>query len=63
MKRIIAYLKDAYQELRYKTTWPTWSELQNSAVAVLIASILIAVMILVMDIASRNVMELYYNTF
>ncbi len=61
MNRIIAYLKEAYMELRFKVTWPTLSELQNSAVVVLVASVLIAIMILLMDVASRNVMELYYN--
>jgi len=61
MNRIIAYLKEAYQELRYKVTWPTWAELQNSAIVVLVASVLIAIMILLMDVASRNVMEIYYN--
>lgn len=44
-----------------KVTWPTWSQLQSSAVVVLVASILIALVIFAMDKASSNVLELFYN--
>ena len=44
-----AYLEDTYNELRYKVSWPTWSELQSSAIVVLVASVIIALIIFVMD--------------
>jgi len=43
-------------------TWPTWAQLQSHAVIVLIASVIIALVIFIMDKASSNVMELLYNT-
>lgn len=44
-----AYLEDTYQELRYKVSWPTWKELQSSAIVVLVASVIIALIIFAMD--------------
>lgn len=64
MRRLIAYCISAYHELfgpEKKVTWPTWQELQNSAVVVLIASVIIALLLLAMDMASSETMDLYYN--
>ncbi len=44
-----------------KVTWPTWAQLQSSAVVVLVASVIIALVIFAMDKASSNVLELFYN--
>ncbi len=49
MDRISLYLKDVYNELLYKVSWPTWEELQSSVVVVLIASLIIAFLIFLMD--------------
>lgn len=63
MNRFKLYLQEAYNELVFKVTWPTWEELQNSAVVVLIASIIIALIVLGMDQASRNVLKVIYGMF
>jgi len=47
--RIVRYVKESYDELIHKVSWPTWAELQNSAVVVSIASLVIAMVIFVMD--------------
>lgn len=47
--RIGAYIKDSFDELLHKVTWPTWEELQNSAVVVAITSLIIALIIFIMD--------------
>ena len=59
-KRFFNYCKESYEELVHKTTWPTRSELLNSAIVVLSASLLIAVVVFVMDFCFQNVMELVY---
>ncbi len=61
MKKILANIKDSYNELRYKVSWPTRSELTNSAVVVMIASLIIALVILVMDLGFENVMSFFYE--
>jgi len=40
--------------LVHKVTWPTWKELQSSATIVMIASIIIALVIFVMDFIIEN---------
>ena len=59
-KRFYNYCKESYEELVHKTTWPTRSELFNSAIVVLSASLLIAVVVFVMDFCFQHVMELIY---
>jgi preprotein translocase subunit SecE len=49
MSQFIQYLKDSYQELLTKVTWPSWKELQGSSVLVFVASLLIAGLVFVMD--------------
>ena len=47
--KIVSYIKGSFDELINKVTWPTWEELQNSAVVVAIASLIIALIIFIMD--------------
>ncbi|MCR4765441.1 MAG: preprotein translocase subunit SecE [Bacteroidaceae bacterium] len=60
MNKVVAYLKETYDELVHKVTWPTYSELTNSAVAVLYASLIIALVVFVMDFCFQNIMEFVY---
>ena len=53
MAKVSEYIKESYIELTQKVTWPTWSELQSSAILVLIAALIIALIILVMDQAYK----------
>ncbi|MFH0760525.1 MAG: preprotein translocase subunit SecE [Bacteroidota bacterium] len=59
--KVKTYLKEAYDELVHKVSWPTWSELQSSAIVVLVASLIIALIVLIMDASFRNLMELIYG--
>ena len=60
MKKIVSYLKETYDELVHKVSWPTYSELSSSAVAVLSASLIIALVVFVMDFCFQNIMEFIY---
>lgn len=59
--RIVQYTKNAYLELVQKVSWPTWSQLQNSAIVVMIASLLFACVVLVMDLSFQNIMKGIYS--
>ena len=48
-KNFIHNCKESYNELVHKTTWPTGKELASSAVIVLVASLMIAVVVYLMD--------------
>ena len=41
MNKISAYFKDSYHELMEKVSWPTWEQLQQSTMIVLVATIVI----------------------
>jgi preprotein translocase subunit SecE len=58
---IKTYLKESYTELIHKVTWPTWNELQNSGVLVLVATLVIAVIVAVMDLGFSRIMEFIYS--
>jgi preprotein translocase subunit SecE len=45
-----------------KVTWPTWGELQNSAVLVLVASFIIALVVFAMDKGSTFVLDTFYKS-
>ena len=62
-KNITADIREAYDELMHKVTWPTWKELQSSALVVMVASFIIALIIFVMDISFEKVMEVIYGLF
>jgi preprotein translocase subunit SecE len=61
LEGIVTYCKDSYEELVHKTTWPTRSELMNSAVVVLTASLCIALVVFVMDWFFQSGMEFVYG--
>ena len=61
MKGLQLYVKEAYNELVHKVTWPTWEELQESALVVLVAALIFAIVVLGMDFASKKLMEVIYS--
>ena len=60
MEKISLYVKESYNELMNKVTWPTWANLQSSTVLVLVASVIIALVIFAMDAVSKQVLDLIY---
>ena len=56
----ISYSKACYDELAHKTTWPTRAELTHSAMVVLSASLVIALLVFAFDFVFRNLMEFVY---
>jgi preprotein translocase subunit SecE len=61
MKKIIVSLKASYDELVHKVSWPTTSELSSSAVVVLFASLLMALVVFGIDIVFEHFMKLIYT--
>ncbi|TVQ08115.1 MAG: preprotein translocase subunit SecE [Bacteroidetes bacterium] len=63
MKKLVNYFKETYDELINKVSWPTWSELQSSAVVVSIASLIIALVVYLMDVTFSSVLKQFYTLF
>ena len=63
MNKLTAYIKDSYQELVQKVTWPTWDQLQQSTMIVLGATLVITFMVWIMDLAANNSLKFIYSLF
>ncbi len=61
MNKISAYFRDSYKELLEKVTWPTWQQLQQSTMIVLVATLIITAIVWTMDFASNSILKFVYS--
>jgi preprotein translocase subunit SecE len=61
MSKIVTYIEETKEELFTNVTWPTWPELQSSAILVMVASTIIGLLVWGMDLAFSKLMELAYQ--
>jgi preprotein translocase subunit SecE len=61
MNKIGSFISGSIDEVKNKVTWPTFSELQTNTMLVLVASLIFALVIGVIDFASKYLMEVVYN--
>ncbi|PTX15205.1 preprotein translocase subunit SecE [Pontibacter mucosus] len=63
MSNIRTYINDTVEEMKNKVSWPSYAELQNSSVLVLIGSLIFALIVGVMDFGFDTVLSWFYNQF
>lgn len=61
--KLQTYVKESYDELMHKVSWPSWPELQNSAIVVSIAALIIAMVVYLMDISFSSILQEFYKLF
>lgn len=61
MEKVKTYILDSIEEIRTKVTWPKFNELQSSAILVLVASLIFAIIIMLVDISFMNGLSWFYN--
>jgi preprotein translocase subunit SecE len=61
--KVLTYFRESYDELLHKVSWPTWQELQGSAIVVSVASLIIALIVFAMDQVFENVLLQFYKLF
>ena len=61
MRKFVNYLKESYTELTKKVSCQTWDKLQSSAILVMVATLIFAVVIFAMDFAFRHLMTFIYT--
>ncbi len=61
MSKIGTYIEETKDELFNKVTWPTWPELQSSALLVMVASTIIGLIVWAMDLGFSKLMETAYQ--
>ncbi len=57
----MGYIKNSYNELVEKVSWPSFSQLQSSTVVVMVASVIFAIVVLAMDMSFENIMAGIYK--
>lgn len=60
--KIVNYLKETYDELVHKVSWPSAQDLQSSVLVVSIASLIIALIVFLMDALFNAGMGLLFPT-
>lgn len=61
MSKFGNYIQEAYDELVHKVTWPSWEELQQTTIIVLVSLAIITLLIFGMDAVSENVLKVVYG--
>ncbi|MBP8726254.1 MAG: preprotein translocase subunit SecE [Saprospiraceae bacterium] len=61
MDKFVLYVKESYQELMEKVSWPTWPNLVDSAKVVLISSVLLSVLLFAIDFVVNQVLTFVYS--
>ena len=61
MNKFGNYIQEAYDELIHKVSWPSWEELQQTTIIVLIALSLVTAVVFAMDFISENALQAIYK--
>lgn len=63
MNKLKNYIAESWDEIKNKVTWSKYSELQGSAILVLVASAIFAVVIGAMDWVFKSGIQWFYREF
>ncbi|MDE5811678.1 MAG: preprotein translocase subunit SecE [Muribaculaceae bacterium] len=58
--KILTNIEESYDELRYKTSWPTKKQVVKSSLIVMLASVIIAAIIFLIDWVFKTITEFIY---
>jgi preprotein translocase subunit SecE len=61
VEKLKVYLSDVYVELKEKTTWPSFKQLQKDSLLVLGTSVAFALVIKIMNMAFEGIMDFIYS--
>jgi len=63
MQKVKNYILESWDEVKNKVTWSKYSELQSSAILVLVASTIFALVIGAIDWVFQTGLEWFYKEF
>ncbi|MFT4971707.1 MAG: preprotein translocase subunit SecE, partial [Saprospiraceae bacterium] len=61
MDRLKLYIKESYNELVNKVTWPSLASLQQTTVVVIVGSIILTGIVAIMDGVWKNLLTTIYD--
>ncbi len=56
-------IKESWVEVTENVTWPKFTDLQSSSILVLVASLIFAFLVGVVDLAFKSGLDLFYSSF
>ncbi|WP_395768896.1 preprotein translocase subunit SecE [Aquirufa sp.] len=63
MSSFTSLIKDSWVEVTENVTWPKFTDLQSSSILVLVASLIFALLVGVVDLAFKSGLDLFYSSF
>ena len=63
MDKVKNYINDTVEEMRFKVSWPKFTELQKSSVLVLVGSLVFALVVGAMDFVYDTTLSWFYSQF
>ena len=63
MERVKNYILESIDEVKNKVSWSKFNELQSSAILVLVASLIFAIVIGAIDLGFQNALSWFYREF
>ena len=61
MARFGTYVQEAYDELVHKVSWPSWDELQQTTIIVLVGLLFITAIVFGMDFGAERILSIIYS--
>ncbi len=63
MNKVTTYFRESYRELLEKVSWPSWTQLQQSTLIVLVATLVITAIVWAMDLIAQSALKFIYSFF
>ena len=63
MSNFTSLIKESWIEVTENVTWPKFAELQSSSILVLVASLIFALLVGLIDLAFKSGLDLFYSSF
>ncbi len=63
MSSFTSLIKESWVEVTENVTWPKFTDLQSSSVLVLVASLIFALLVGVVDLAFKSGLDVFYSSF
>ena len=63
MNKFTSFVKESYQELVERVSWPKWEQLQQSTMIVIGATLFITAIVAIMDFIASVSMKFIYSLF
>jgi preprotein translocase subunit SecE len=63
MSSFTSLIKESWVEVTENVTWPKFTDLQSSSILVLVASLIFALLVGVVDLAFKSGLDLFYSSF